>query len=66
MERVEHLFVVRVWLEPGAAPGDEWRGSVEHIPSGSRRYFGALTDLQTFIRQAAGGRVVAQRERSEP
>jgi hypothetical protein len=66
MERVEHLFIVRVWFEPGAAPGDEWRGSVEHVPSGSRRYFGALADLQSFIRRAAGGPVAAQSESPIP
>jgi hypothetical protein len=62
MERVEHLFVVRVWFEPGALPGEEWRGSVEHVPSGARRYFGALADLEAFIRRAAGGPVAVQRE----
>jgi hypothetical protein len=62
MERVEHLFVVRVWFEPGARSGEEWRGSVEHVPSGARRYFGVLADLEAFIRRAASGPVVTQRE----
>jgi len=62
MERVEHLFVVRVWFEPGAVAGDEWRGSVEHVPSGARRYFGALADLEAFIRRAAGGPVAPRSE----
>jgi hypothetical protein len=66
MERVEHLFVVRVWFEPGALSGEEWRGSVEHVPSGARRYFGALTDLEAFIRRAAGGPVTPQREVTNP
>jgi len=46
-----HLFVVRIWLEPGRTPAEgQWRGSVEHVPSGERRYFAALEDLARFVR----------------
>jgi hypothetical protein len=46
----QHSFVVRLWYEPGGAdaPG-QWRGSVEHVPSGQRRYFIALGDLTEFV-----------------
>ena len=48
-ERVEHLFIVRVWHEPSSGGPMPWRGSVEHAPTRSRRYFGALEELQSFI-----------------
>ena len=49
-ERSEHAFLVRTWRETGDA-GDraEWRGSVEHLGSKQRRYFGQLSDLCAFI-----------------
>lgn len=58
--RTEHLFVIRMWQEPGAAelsgqpfpsmPNDpRWRGSVQHIRSGERVYFTHLPDLNEFV-----------------
>lgn len=51
--RSNHLFIVRIWQEPGAveAAGDEgWRGSVQHVRSGERIYFRQFSDLNAFIR----------------
>ncbi|MBX2997307.1 MAG: hypothetical protein KF893_02260 [Caldilineaceae bacterium] len=49
-ERVQHLFIVRIWQEPSAsAPPGQWRGSMEHIPSGERFYFVSIEDLNNFI-----------------
>jgi hypothetical protein len=48
-ERVEHLFLVRMWLEPAQAEPVTWRGTVEHLPSGLRLNFIALRDLSDFI-----------------
>ena len=49
-QRPHHLFIVRFWHEPSqAATGGQWRGSVEHVPSGQRHYFAALNDLVDFI-----------------
>jgi len=46
-----HAFVVRIWREPreisGAKP--EWRGVIEHVPSGKRRYMNMLDEIVTFI-----------------
>lgn len=45
-----HLFVVRMWWEPGNGSADgEWCGSVEHVPSGEKRYFRDCHALPTFI-----------------
>lgn len=41
--RIEHVFLVRVWREPG--PDVAWRGSVDHVGSGKREYFSALGAL---------------------
>jgi hypothetical protein len=47
--RLTHMFVVRLWLEPDLYSTGQWRGLVEHIPCGQRRYFAALADLDDFI-----------------
>ncbi len=45
------VFIVRVWREareiPGAQP--EWRGVVEHVPSGERRFFKELEEIIRFM-----------------
>lgn len=46
-----HVFIVRVWFEPReieAAPA-EWRGMIEHVPSGQRHYLNNLDDITAFI-----------------
>lgn len=65
--RRDHLFIVRIWLEPGAevrptpASGqlDEmgWRGSVQHVRSGERIYFRRLADLNEFMRSQVSRRL---------
>ncbi len=45
-----HLFIVRFWREDSeGAPGGQWRGSVEHIPTGQRAHFVSLDVLDAFI-----------------
>lgn len=45
------IFIVRIWVEPreikGAPP--EWRGTVEHVLTGQRRYVASLAELMAFI-----------------
>lgn len=48
--RPEHLFIVRIWQEPEQTRAGEWRGSIEHVPSGQRMYFASFSDLTDFIR----------------
>jgi hypothetical protein len=50
MERTEHRFVVRVWLETAAAAEGQWRGVVDHVGSGRKLYFSSMGDLMDFIR----------------
>lgn len=48
--RQQHLFIVRVWQEPSQLqPPGQWRGSVEHVPSGQRLYFASMNDLTNFM-----------------
>ncbi len=46
-----HVFIVRVWLEPREIEGAplEWRGSVEHVPSGNRCYVKELGEIAGFV-----------------
>lgn len=50
-EENSQAFIVRIWSEPReiehARP--EWRGMVEHIPSGQRCYIKSLYELAAFI-----------------
>ena len=56
-EEDTHAFLVRLWLEPreveGAAP--EWRGMIEHIESGERRYFREWAETAAFVKVYAAG-----------
>ncbi len=51
------VFIVRLWLEareiPDADP--EWRGTVEHVPSGHRVYVKCLDEITGFISRCASG-----------
>lgn len=46
-----HSFIVRLWREGRERPDavQEWRGVVEHVPSGERRYFLELSEIVAFI-----------------
>ncbi len=47
--RPQHLFIVRMWSEAPASGPAQWRGSVEHVPSGQKFYFTSVRDLNDFI-----------------
>ena len=55
-----HLFVIRLWYEPSRSSKGQWRGSVEHVPSGQRMYFVSLHDLVDFIVLRSGQPGAAQ------
>ncbi len=42
------VFVVRLWWEADGETG-EWRGSVEWLSSGQRRYFRSLPEMSSII-----------------
>jgi hypothetical protein len=46
-----HVFIVRIWLEPREIEGTsaKWRGVIEHVPSGERRYVQDLDDIIASI-----------------
>jgi hypothetical protein len=48
---VRHSFVVRIWREEGQA---EWRGWVQHAPTGESIYVQGLEDLLGFIERRTG------------
>ncbi len=47
-----HLFTVRLWLEPLGDGQTEWRGKVQHVPSGEAQYFRDWPALQAFLERA--------------
>lgn len=46
-----HVFIVRIWYERReiADAKPEWRGVIEHVPSGERRYLKDLEAISAFI-----------------
>jgi hypothetical protein len=45
-------FIVRVWLEGREVEGapSEWRGMIQHVASGERRYINDLNQIKHFVR----------------
>lgn len=45
-------FIVRIRREVGGAPGTlgDWRGSIEHVPSGRRAFFRDLGAIVNFMK----------------
>ncbi len=46
-----HAFIVRVWQEPRelATSSSPWRGVVEHVPGGERRYLADPGEIVGFV-----------------
>ena len=46
-----HTFIARFWLERREIKGAKpiWRGVVEHVSSGKRRYLEDLDEIKVFI-----------------
>ncbi len=46
-----HTFIARFWLEPREIKDAKpiWRGVVEHVASGQRRYLEDLDEIKGFI-----------------
>jgi hypothetical protein len=44
-----HLFTVRLWLEPLGDGQAEWRGKVQHVPSGEAQYVRDWSTLKAFL-----------------
>lgn len=61
LEEQTHVFIVRFWSEPREAAGQpaEWRGVVEHLPGGERRFVtepgGIAAFIRAFLEQAEPG-----------
>ena len=47
-------FVVRMWAEPINEDHSEWRGQVEHLQSGEKRYFQQLDKMMEFVSSQLG------------
>jgi len=44
----EHTFIVRLRRQPGAAE-PQWRGSVQEVSSGGRRFITETREISDFI-----------------
>ena len=50
-EEDTQVFILRFWFEPREIEGaeSEWRGVIEHVKSGERRYFQNLELIPSFV-----------------
>lgn len=56
--RRAHTFIIRLWVEPREVVGSqEWRGEIQHVPSGRRTHFRRLETLGEVVE-----RMVAEAE----
>lgn len=48
-----HSFIVRIWHEGRDSAGQitAWRGFIEHVGEGERRYFVDLREVSRYIRE---------------
>ncbi|MBV8364818.1 MAG: hypothetical protein JO193_09660 [Candidatus Eremiobacteraeota bacterium] len=49
MDRREVTFLVRMWLQQENSGTDHWRGSVQEVASGKRRFVTGTPDVADFI-----------------
>jgi hypothetical protein len=48
--RRSHLFTLRLWAEDMGDGQTEWRGEVQHVPSGETRFFRNWPSLLALVR----------------
>jgi hypothetical protein len=50
-ENIGRSFLVRVWLEPREIPNEseEWRGMIQDVMSGERKYFRRFDEMIRFV-----------------
>lgn len=48
-----HLFTVRLWEEDLGLGQAEWRGFVQHVPSGKSHYFRDWQEMIRFLMETA-------------
>ena len=51
------VFILRIWFEPREIEGaiQKWRGVIEFIPTGEKRYFKRLDEVEWIINYFLGG-----------
>jgi hypothetical protein len=57
------VFVVRIWVERREIPSAplHWRGSIEDVPSGERRYLMTVNELTSFVEERLRRLLVVER-----
>jgi hypothetical protein len=56
LDERSHTFVVRIWEERRDVDGapTTWRGRVDDVRTGARRYFARLEDMVAYLSQQSG------------
>jgi hypothetical protein len=51
LQEKDQTFIVRLWLEPSESDDSvpQWRGVIENVQNGKRRYLKDLNEITAFI-----------------
>jgi hypothetical protein len=55
VRRLTATFIVRMWSESTVDNNGDWRGQVEHVQTGEKRYFREMDRVLEFIAGHLGG-----------
>ena len=63
-----HTFIARFWLESREIKDAKpiWRGVVEHVASGQRRYLQDLDEIKAFVASHLEEKVSGRKNNSRP
>ncbi|MBN1439672.1 MAG: hypothetical protein JW929_09705 [Anaerolineales bacterium] len=52
-DSVSYAFIIRIMVEPNPNPDQpgEWKGQIQHVTSGERRFFRELNEIPGLIIQ---------------
>jgi hypothetical protein len=67
-KRANHSFIIRIMVEPGEQSGAhvEWKGMVQYVTSGERRYFRNINDIPMLIQRILHLAPEANKDGSSP
>ena len=56
-------FLVRLWVENDGELGYAWRGQVEHVQSGEKRYVREMAQVVEFVEERLADQVSGARQK---
>jgi hypothetical protein len=66
--QTNHSFIIRIMVEPASKPesAKEWKGMIQYVASGERKYFRNIDDIPELIRRILRPALEEDRDGSSP